>query len=206
FGNYKCFDDRHHWLILTSYRTFLNDFDNVTLYINANIQVIYPKENVSHVNNFTVEDVYNPSSNRGGILNHRTLGFYNKMEGYVAREKGCKYWIRRNMTGVTLKTIVVVSSGSKLSYHINQRSIEQATSTKFLGVGIDQKMTWEYHITQVASKLSTACFFLRQQDTVSLDILKLAYFGLVQSTLNYGLMFWGNSSHMHKAFIIQKKK
>ncbi|KAJ8972992.1 hypothetical protein NQ317_009428 [Molorchus minor] len=44
------------------------------------------------------------------FLKHRTLGFYNEMEGYVAKEKGCKYWIRRNMTGVTLKTIVVANA------------------------------------------------------------------------------------------------
>ena len=40
---------------------------------------------------------------------------------------------------------------------------------------------------------------------VSLPVLKLAYYELVQSVLSYGLIFWGRSAHFHKVFIMQKK-
>ena len=42
------------------------------------------------------------------------------------------------------------------------------------------------------------------RDTVTYDILKLLYFGLVQSVLQYGIIFWGSSSHINKAFTVQK--
>lgn len=89
---------------------------------------------------------------------------------------------------------------------INHKSIQQVQSSKFLGIFIDQKMTWEDHVNHLLSKLSTTCFVIKQlKNTVSINILKLAYFGLAQSTLNYCLMFWGNSSYMNKAFLIQKR-
>lgn len=89
---------------------------------------------------------------------------------------------------------------------INHKSIEQVNNTKFLGMFIDEKMTWEKQINELTSQLSSACFVLRQlKNTVSLHILKMAYFGLVQSKLQYGLMFWGNSSYMQKAFVSQKR-
>lgn len=43
------------------------------------------------------------------------------------------------------------------------------------------------------------------RETVSFDVLRMLYFGLVQSVLQYGLIFWGSSSHFGKAFIAQKR-
>lgn len=95
---------------------------------------------------------------------------------------------------------------SNLLVKLNKKSIAQVNSIKFLGVTFDHKMTWEEHIDNVSTKLSSACFVIRQlRNTVTLDVLKLAYFGLVQSVLSYGIMYWGNSAHVDKAFIMQKR-
>lgn len=89
---------------------------------------------------------------------------------------------------------------------LNKKSIEQTKFIKFLGVTVDQKMTWEKPIEDLSSKLSSICFIIRQlRHTVSFDILRIAYFGLVQSKISYGLMFWGNATHINKIFIHQKK-
>lgn len=42
---------------------------------------------------------------------------------------------------------------------MNHNSIEQVNFIKFLGVVIDQKMTWEQHIDYISSKLSTYYVF-----------------------------------------------
>lgn len=89
---------------------------------------------------------------------------------------------------------------------INHQSVEQVNYTKFLGITLDHKMTWERHIDSLTCKLGSACFLLRQlRNTVTKEILRLAYFGLVQSTLSYGLIFWGSSAHLDKVFIMQKR-
>lgn len=89
---------------------------------------------------------------------------------------------------------------------MNGRSIAGDLVTKFLGVQIDQKLTWENHVDQVCTKLSSVCFLVRiLKNTIDINILKLLYFGLVQSVLQYGLISWGSSAHMKKAFVSQKK-
>lgn len=89
---------------------------------------------------------------------------------------------------------------------LEKRSIEQVNCVKFLGVILDEKLTWEPHINMICQKLSKVCFLIRNiKNTVSFEVLKLIYFGLVESTLSYGLIFWGASAHLQRAFISQKK-
>lgn len=86
------------------------------------------------------------------------------------------------------------------------KSIQDVQEIKFLGIYIDQKLTWEAHINNTCSKLSSISYIIRTlKETVSYNILKTLYYGLVQSTLQYGLLFWGSSSHLEKLFIMQKK-
>lgn len=86
------------------------------------------------------------------------------------------------------------------------KSIQGVNNIKFLGLTIDQKLTWEIHINNVCSKLSNVCYIIRTlKETVSSNVLRTLYFGLVQSTLQYGLLFWGSSAHLEKVFKIQKK-
>lgn len=89
---------------------------------------------------------------------------------------------------------------------ISNKSIQSTTATKFLGVTLDQKLTWKMHINTVCSKLSTICYIIRNlRDTVGINTLKTLYYGLVQSHLQYGLIFWGNSPYFNRAFQHQKK-
>lgn len=99
-----------------------------------------------------------------------------------------------------------ICQNSSLLVKLNHQSVTQVNYIKFLGVTFDHKMTWEQHIDNVSTKLSRICFVIRQlRNTVTLEVLKLAYFGLVQSVLSYGIIYWGNAAHIDKAFIMQKK-
>lgn len=99
-----------------------------------------------------------------------------------------------------------VGHNSSVLVKAGHQSIVQTDEIKFLGLRIDHKMTWEKHTDDLSEKLSKSCFIIRYlKSTVSFNMLKLAYFGLVQSNLSYGLMFWGNSPHASKVFVAQKK-
>nr|CAI5820252.1 unnamed protein product [Callosobruchus analis] len=106
-GELDFFNVQHQWLILTSTQNFSYLFDKVTMFINSDITVAYPSEGNTGEKNYVIEEVYNPAEGKGGHLNRRVLGTFNVSHGYKAREKRCKYWVRRNMTGVLLKTTVV---------------------------------------------------------------------------------------------------
>ena len=75
---------------------------------------------------------------------------------------------------------------------INSNQIECVSTFKYLGVIIDQKLSWDAHVKYLKSKLSQAngaIFKLRK--FVSRKTLVSIYNSLVGSHLNYGILIWG---------------
>lgn len=73
---------------------------------------------------------------------------------------------------------------------MDQYSIKKVDFIKLLGVMVYQKLTWETQFNNIKSTLSSMCFIIRQlKDTVSIEVLKVAYYGLVYSTLSYEVFF-----------------
>jgi len=71
---------------------------------------------------------------------------------------------------------------------------------------IDNHMNWKNHVEQILPKLSAACFSIRNLiPTLNLDILHTVYFAYFHSVLQYGIVFWGNSTHAHQVFKLQKR-
>jgi len=86
------------------------------------------------------------------------------------------------------------------------RSVQQTLHSKFLGIIVDTKLTWSVHIDMLCSRLSSACYLIRNfRSTCSPETLLLAYYGVFQSLLSYGILSWGSSCHTQRAFIIQKR-
>lgn len=52
--------------------------------------------------------MYNPAYGKGGKIKTRIIGFYNQNDGYQVDEVNRKYYVRKNMTGVTLQSNIVV--------------------------------------------------------------------------------------------------
>jgi len=86
-----------------------------------------------------------------------------------------------------------------------QELMNNATEVRFLGLTLDDTLFWKKHIEQLNSKLCSACYALWNiRSEVSLHTLKIIYFAYIHSLLSYGIIFWGNSLHAKRAFIIQK--
>jgi hypothetical protein len=81
-----------------------------------------------------------------------------------------------------------------------------ATETKFLGLTIDDTLSWKQHIEQVVNKMCSACYALRNiKHIVPVGTLRVIYFAHIHSIISYGIIFWGSSSYASKVFILQKK-
>jgi len=79
-------------------------------------------------------------------------------------------------------------------------------STKFLGLIIDNTLSWKNHITEIALKLNKACYVIRTLTFLkSPDLLRMVYFSYFHSIMSYGIIFWGNSHHSVNIFKIQKQ-
>ena len=91
---------------------------------------------------------------------------------------------------------------------IENCEIVQTTNTKFLGVIIDEKLTWSQHITQVSLKLSKNIGVLnRLKYSVSKSILLMLYNTLVLPYLSYCNIIWASTykTHIQKVVILQKR-
>jgi len=67
-------------------------------------------------------------------------------------------------------------------------------------------MNWKNHVAKILPKLSRACYADRAMYSFSsLNTLKMIYFANFYSVINYGIIFWGNSSESNKIFLAQKK-
>ena len=80
---------------------------------------------------------------------------------------------------------------------------------KFLGVYINQNLSWDDQINHVLMQVSKSCGTLyRVRLQVPRKILKQVYMALVQPYLNYCISLWGFSTSscvMSKIFVLQKK-
>jgi hypothetical protein len=92
----------------------------------------------------------------------------------------------------------------QVNYLNNQ--ISSNSNISFLGLKIDNFLTWKNHIDVLLNKLNTSCFIIRSVKSIlPLETLKVVYFSYVHSMLTYGIIFWGNSSYSIKVFRIQKR-
>jgi hypothetical protein len=85
---------------------------------------------------------------------------------------------------------------------INNVNIENVNSFTYLGVIIDDKLTWNDHFESVCEKMN-ACTYLinRHKSSVSQKWLHIITTGIVISVLDYCLPAWGNLSKQKYAKI-----
>ena len=91
---------------------------------------------------------------------------------------------------------------------LNNVDIKRVKYVKYLGVLLDNKLNWKAHVTGLCSKLSRVCgIFYKLRHYVPLNTLRIVYFSLVQSHLQYSLINWGRANNvtLHPLEIMQNK-
>ncbi len=77
----------------------------------------------------------------------------------------------------------------------NEKSLE------FLGIYMDETLTWKHHIEKVCSNY----IINKVKHVFAKSTLKTLYLTLIQSHINYGLSIWGSSYSIGRAQKAQKK-
>ena len=91
---------------------------------------------------------------------------------------------------------------------LNGTNIEQVTNTTFLGVTIDDNLTWREHINMVETKVSKSIAVLYKTTHVpDCQGLHTLYQSLVEAHMSYRCEIWGSTyqSKLKKLFLLQKK-
>ena len=67
---------------------------------------------------------------------------------------------------------------------------------KFVGVKFDEFLNWNYQISNICAKLSSASFALKSvKKILPLNIRKIVYESLIKSQSEYGMLAWGSSTN-----------
>ena len=91
---------------------------------------------------------------------------------------------------------------------INGQPIKQVKNTTFLGVVIDEHLTWNDHIDLITKKVIKSTGIISKiRHFTNFNTLKLVYYALVYPYLIYGNLIWGNTykKRLQKLINIQKK-
>uniref|UniRef100_A0A1B6EYL5 Reverse transcriptase domain-containing protein n=2 Tax=Cuerna arida TaxID=1464854 RepID=A0A1B6EYL5_9HEMI len=86
--------------------------------------------------------------------------------------------------------------------------INTIESGKYLGLILDQNLSWEPHINQLCHKLNSSLYAVRRMKQISSNQVALtAYYSLFESHLRYGLIVWGSTTiaNLQRVLVIQKR-
>ena len=86
-----------------------------------------------------------------------------------------------------------------LRLNMDGELLERVPSTKFLGLFIDEQLTWEYHIKHCQKKVSQGIYALNMSKHILMrKSLITLYYALVQPYLQFGLLLWGHAYKKHR--------
>ena len=91
---------------------------------------------------------------------------------------------------------------------VDNFKIPQVISVKFLGVHLDQHLTWNIHISQIASKISKNVGILSRIAYILPTRLRLnLYYSLIHPYLSYCNMVWASNyvTRLKRLILLQKK-
>lgn len=89
---------------------------------------------------------------------------------------------------------------------INNINIKHSKSIKFLGLEVDENLSWTQMCDNIVSILNKKCYLIRcLRDSLDFTTIRSIYFSEVESRLRYGILFWGTSTSVERVLLAQKR-
>lgn len=124
-------------------------------------------------------------------------------------------WLATNKLSLNLKKTKFIDFKSKQKRTsaecrvlINNQEIEQVKENVFLGIILDENLTWKSHISQVSSKVSKSIGIIRKSSYYLLkSSLRTLYFAMLYPYLQYCNIVWASTyeSNLRRLVILQKR-
>ena len=95
-----------------------------------------------------------------------------------------------------------------LNISLNNSNIECVKEATFLGVVLDNKLSWKAHVKHISRKISKSIAILKfVKYSFPIDALRIIYMALIFSHLNYCNLIWGSaySTNLDPLIKLQKK-
>ena len=119
-------------------------------------------------------------------------------------------WFKGNKLTLNLDKTVCVLFSNKTQNHeitidIGSYKLLTSKTVKFLGVWIDNKMSWTKHMSTLIVKLKQNMHLLKLCNKfLNKNTKKLIYYAHIYSHLTYGILIWGNMINQYTKIKIQK--
>ena len=91
---------------------------------------------------------------------------------------------------------------------LNNRVIEQVKETVFLGIILDEQLTWKSHVAHMANKISKSIGIIRKASfCLKKESLRILYFSIIYPYLQYCNLVWANTykKNFSRLLILQKR-
>ena len=157
-----------------------------------------------------INDIFNCSSfdpvlyadDAALIISAKTL---KKLNQNIKKESNSFFeWLNANKLTLNYKKtkyMIVTNKNytrnfrKKFRLNINKNNIKQVDIFKYLGIILDNSLSWKPHIEYLQSKLSSASgIMFRTRKYMPSPVLRLVYNSLVDSYLRYGIASWGTAA------------
>ncbi len=129
--------------------------------------------------------------------------------------KSIKRWLDANKLSLNIdKTNYIIFHSSSRNVpsdstiKIGKKYIKRVKFVKFLGILLDEHLSWKYHLSELSKKLARTCgIFFKIRNLLPFDVLLCLYNALFLSFLQYGLIVWGQTFALYTdpIFKLQKK-
>ena len=120
-------------------------------------------------------------------------------------------WFRANKLTLNVEKTVYMkfqgknSKETDLKLELNGVTIPRVCSTKFLGTWIDDKLSWQTHISNTVTRLNAKLGLMyRSKNFLTTHAMRILYFVQFQSVLTYAGVVWGPMITEHRLSQLQK--
>ena len=128
--------------------------------------------------------------------------------------KGITHWLNANRISLNIsKTEFVVFRSPRkiidfdIKIKVNGQRIYQSSYIKYLGVYLDEHLSWKPHIHELRKKLNRSNSMLSKiRHYVNKNTIRSLYFSLFASHISYCCQVWGQSGnyHLNKILSVQR--
>ena len=167
--------------------------------------------------NLFINDIVNSSNiAKFQLFADDTSLFFNHQLFSTANDelKNIGDWLASNKLSINIeKTVYLLFNSTKIvpplpELQLYGTPIQRQNNTKFLGILIDDKLSWKNHAHSIIGKISRMLGVIYKiKNNLTLSALRTIYLSLIQPSIHYGIIFWyGVSSDLRiRIFRLQKK-
>uniref|UniRef100_A0A1Y1KNM0 Reverse transcriptase domain-containing protein n=1 Tax=Photinus pyralis TaxID=7054 RepID=A0A1Y1KNM0_PHOPY len=217
-NNFLC--NRHQYVSLTHTSESTNNFINsntVTLNVGTPqgtvlapiLFILYTNDLIQHAQENAVITLYADDTSiivsdrdRNRIANKcnqtmRNISNWFSENFLYLNENKTKFLQFHNRHNTNIPSINICIDGNQ---------VNKSDAVKFLGITLDEALSWKPHCQNLVLHLNRLCYQMRYlSNYLDLKQLKLFYHACVESRLRYGICFWGSSHAASQVFVIQKR-